>query len=66
MNCETLLAGGTQNHLAVVVNTTTDKVSTHAFLYLLCQKISILGETKLPKKIYTIFVISRIEMFRTL
>ena len=32
MNCETLLAGGTQNHLAVVVNTTTDKVSTRAFL----------------------------------
>ena len=48
MNCETLLAGGTQNHIALVVNTTTDKVRKHS-RYLVKTKWCV-GKTKLPEK----------------
>jgi len=51
MNCETLLAGGTQNHIALVVNTTTDKVRKHS-CYLGKTK-SYVGKTTLPEKTNT-------------
>lgn len=47
MNCETLLAGGTQNHIALVVNTTTDKVCKNS-CYLVKTKWYV-GKTKLEK-----------------